>query len=330
MTVESIATSTNALAIGRRPWMALGEEVSGAMTADEAITRGKLDWTVETRQAYYPNGEPVPAFEGDPNPQPMLYPVPQQFHLCRTDRHHDNVLGYVKGRYHPLQNREAFDFFDSIVAANEAYFEVAGSLNQGARVWVLAKLPQTIEIVKGDVIDQYLLLTNGHDGKSAVSVKFTPIRATSGATLLTSLRGGAYKVKHSRLVVDKLKEATAVMGLANTYYDQLAESLKFLSATPFNASEIDDYIEAVVGDSVKKAELLRELLEAGKGQDLKGIRGTALGAYYALTEFIDHYTEYKNADTRLDNVWFKTGSKTKAKAFAAALDFAKKKAKQID
>jgi len=43
---------------------------------------------------------------------------------------------------HPgtLQNKEAFDFFDPIIRDNKAVFETAGSLGNGERIWVLAKV----------------------------------------------------------------------------------------------------------------------------------------------------------------------------------------------
>ena len=67
-------------------------------------------------------------------------------------------LGVVSPRYCPLQNSEAFDFFDPIIGEKKAVFETAGSLGNGERVWVLAKVPGQINVVGGDCCTKYLLL----------------------------------------------------------------------------------------------------------------------------------------------------------------------------
>src|SRR5690606_26120621 len=93
------------------------------------------------------------------------------------------LLGVVSHAYEPLQNTQAFDFFDSIVDRKEAFFETAGALGQGERVWVLAKLPDVIEIVRGDDCCRYLLLSNTHTGQGSVIVKFTSVRVVCQNTL---------------------------------------------------------------------------------------------------------------------------------------------------
>ena len=60
------------------------------------------------------------------------------------------LLGVVSRRYRPLQNTEAFRFFDPIIAKRETYFETAGALGEGERVWVMARMPSTSTI--GDLI----------------------------------------------------------------------------------------------------------------------------------------------------------------------------------
>jgi hypothetical protein len=57
------------------------------------------------------------------------------------------LLGVVSRRYKPLQNAEAFKFFDPIIRDKKAFFETAGALGDGERIWVMAKMPEAMVIV---------------------------------------------------------------------------------------------------------------------------------------------------------------------------------------
>ena len=46
----------------------------------------------------------------------------------------------VGSGYEPLQNTEAFKFFEPFIEGKYAEFHTAGALGNGERVWVLVKL----------------------------------------------------------------------------------------------------------------------------------------------------------------------------------------------
>ena len=105
------------------------------------------------------------------------------------------ILGVVGPRFCALQNRDAFRWFQPFLDAKEAALHTAGSLCEGSRVWVLAKLNRDpLVIAPGDEVEKFLLLSHGHDGSLAVRVGFTPISAsiivTHGTTLLAQATAG--------------------------------------------------------------------------------------------------------------------------------------------
>ena len=81
------------------------------------------------------------------------------------------------------------------------HFETAGSLHGGRRVWVLAQLPEHIE-VGGDPVRPYVLLMNSHDGSTAVIAASTPIRVVCQNTLNWGLERARqkYSIRHTEKI----------------------------------------------------------------------------------------------------------------------------------
>jgi Domain of unknown function (DUF932) len=116
--IESIAY------VGQRPWHRLGTALEEADLYDwpAASRKAGLDWEVEL----------VPLVTADTQAQ-----VAQRAVRRTSDA---RVLGVVGPRYAPLQNRDAFAWFQPFLDAREAALHTAGSLRSGSRIWVLAKL----------------------------------------------------------------------------------------------------------------------------------------------------------------------------------------------
>ena len=112
------------------------------------------------------------------------------------------VLGVVGPKYHVLQNRDAFRWFEPFLAAKEAALNTAGSLAEGSRIWVLAKLNRApLVIAQGDEIEKFILLSHSHDGRLAVRVGFTPIRVVCANTLALAHKKDAsnlIRLKHTK------------------------------------------------------------------------------------------------------------------------------------
>ncbi len=105
--------------------------------------------------------------------------IPGFYATVRQDTR--EVLGIVGERYRLVQNHEAFTFIDQLLGS-AIHFETARSLHGGRRVWVLATLPDHVE-VGGDDVRPYVLLMNSHDGSTAVVAATTPIRVVCQNTL---------------------------------------------------------------------------------------------------------------------------------------------------
>ena len=141
------------------PWHGLGTIVNDAPTSENALRISGLDWKVVQDDVFTDRGERILGYKAN---------------IRDTDR---KILGVVSDRYKVVQNTDAFSFTDELLGQGVKY-ETAGSLQDGRRVWLLARMPK--KYVNGnEEICPYLVFSNSHDGTGAVKVAITPVRVVS-------------------------------------------------------------------------------------------------------------------------------------------------------
>lgn len=312
---------------GEVPWHGLGKQVPRGITAEQMIQAAGLDWTVELR--------PAPgAREINRKGEYSRYGV---MRIPRPNVVEDDVLlGLVSRRYQPLQNVEAFGFFDAIVGEGKAYFETAGALGVGERIWVMARMPEAMEIVRGDECLNYLLLSNTHSGDGSVIVKFTTVRVVCQNTLMLAMEDGqkAYRVRHSKQMQFKLDELSEFLAITQDVFLKSKEHFKRMAEIEMVEGRLEQYLEAVIprtanqerkGEKPARWGYVREVFDSRKDLQLPGVRGTLWAAYNAIT-FLEDYRKPKQEelpDQRLERAWFGGGADTKSRALMKAVELAK-------
>ena len=150
--------------VREKPWHGLGTIVSEAPDSQKALELAGLDWNVIQKDIITSDESSViPGFKAN---------------VRDTD---NSVLGIVTDRYKVVQNSEAFAFTDELLGEGVRY-ETAGSLQDGRRTWLLARLPHQY-IINGEEISPFLVFMNAHDGSSAIKVAMTPVRVVCSNTL---------------------------------------------------------------------------------------------------------------------------------------------------
>lgn len=293
---------------GETPWHGLGTKVEPGVRSAQAIVDAGLDWNVDTVDLLTSDGQFITN------------------HKATRRTSDGRILGVVGRTFKPLQNRDAFNFFDAFVEAGEASYETAGSLRGGRRVFILAKLNRDpLVIGKDDEVNKYVLLSNGHDGTLAVRVGFTPIRVVCSNTLAMSHSHRASKllrIRHTSKTVDTLTKVREVMNLADASFEAEAEQYRKLARTPINRDDFTKFVTKVFavkklddnGDEMPPVPTTRvlegvsKLFEEGRGAQLETARGTVWGAYQAINEYLG-YERGSDNDIRLDSMWYGDAAK---------------------
>lgn len=289
---------TDNLALARIPaWHHLGAVLDqDYMTSKEALESAGLGWTVEQQPMTLPDGSEVPN------------------HVANVRSDTGTVVGVVGTGYVPTQNATAFSFMDAL-QGNEVRYDVAGSLQGGRKVFLVARLDRDV-MIGGDEderIEPYIVLANGHDGSLALSVFITPIRVVCMNTLRWALSGSrnVWKARHTRNVEGRIDEARRTLGMATTYFDRLQEVGDKLIATPMSEYRAIKHLQTLFpvreDDTDRKKQNAIERQGAvmsilRNADNLANVRDTAWGFAQAVTEWEDYERSYRDDDTRFQAV----------------------------
>jgi phage/plasmid-like protein (TIGR03299 family) len=321
--LEMIDGKGQMFSVKQKPWHELGIILDNPPTSEEAIVAAGLDWTVKKHETFYISNEQMKDNKG-------------QYAIVREKD--NSLLGHSGENWQPLQNKDAFKFFDPFIQAGEATYETAGSLENGKRIWVLAKINKDpLEIVKGDTVEKFILLSNTHSGGFAVTGGLTPIRVVCNNTLkgaMMSSKSRLFRATHSKQMITRLEDLQADIAQADAAFKMAGEAYRKFAKKQLNKSTFDQFMAQTFqwstggvhsskrDETIQKATTatIERLMEIGRGADIKGVQGTIWGAYNAVTEYVQH--EQGKADTRLNRAWFGSGNNLNQRAFEAAVSVA--------
>lgn len=210
-----------------KPWHGLGTMVTEAPDSKSALELAGLDWTVIQTPIETQDGLPIPGFKAN---------------IRNTD---NQVLGVVTDRYKVVQNQDAFAFTDKLLGEGVTY-ETAGSLQEGRRTWLLARLPQRY-IISGDEVTPYLVFMNSHDGTGAIKAAMTPIRVVCMNTLNLALSTAkrSWSANHTGNIEGRLQDARYTLLYADKYMAELGKAIDRMDKIKLSDRQVYEYIDAL-------------------------------------------------------------------------------------
>ena len=281
-----------------KPGHGLGVQVQEAPESKDALRLAGLDWKVYQREVYTDSGIKIEGYRAN---------------VRNTD---NKVLGVVTERYKIVQNEEAFSFTDALLGKGVRY-ETAGSLQEGKKVWLLARLPKEY-IISGEQISPYLVFSNSHDGSAAVRVAVTPIRVVCNNTLNLALSTAkrSWAMVHTGNIKGKIHEAQETLFMAENYMSKLGKEFEELKRQKLSERQVKEYIELllplekttslVTAKNVKK---LRDDLRARyyDAPDLQDVGGNnAYRFINAVSDFATHNEPLRRTANYKENLFMRT------------------------
>jgi phage/plasmid-like protein (TIGR03299 family) len=249
--------------------------------------------------------------------------------LIRTS---DNTIlaPNVGTNWEPLQNDDAFEFFSEFVDVGGMRMHTAGSLKDGQIVWALAEVDDSFNILGGDKVNSFLLLSNHHVYGESIKVQFTPIRVVCANTLAMALGKKDGRVNWSHKMKFDPEYVKETLGISHRKLETYKESALKLASKKYTDETVLEFLgtihpvtqrsdKALKKEVSKHAKTCYDLLETQPGAEFAP--KSWWNAFNAVTYNVDHIM-CKTQDQRLTEAWFGAQVRTKQKAFELALEYA--------
>lgn len=283
--------------VREKPWHGLGTIVLEAPASADALRLAGLDWNVVQEPVCTETGELIEGYKAN---------------IRDKDR---RVLGVVSDRYKVVQNTDAFSFTDELLGKGVRY-ETAGSLQEGRKVWLLARLPREY-IIAGERISPYLIFSNTHDGSGSVKVAVTPVRVVCNNTLNLALGTAkrSFSMIHTGNIQDKIQEAKDTLFMAEEYMDCLGIEFEQLRRQKMTDAQVKEYIELLLPMENEPTPMqekniirLRKDMEKRyyKAPDLQKVGNNAYRFINAVSDFATHSDPLRRTANYRENLFART------------------------
>jgi phage/plasmid-like protein (TIGR03299 family) len=293
---------------------------------------------------FHVSGRPV--FDAD------MQPIPGYQAITRMDN--GKTLSVMTETYTTIQN-------DSLIRIAEALREdinidAVCVLSDGKKVTFTARIRGAEgDVVPGDPVQQYLVGCTSHDGSIPFQLMFSPIRVVCQNTLSAALgiasnqrhRDTCIRIRHTKNANSLIGRLPELVDVRRRQFIGGLDELRHMAATPCNMTKFRQYITTVFADQLQgtinevrgdKSTARPRVLEdlpgwssmqrkfdgEAIGMELPASRGTAWGAYQAVTEYITHESGKSKDPTeaarkRLESMYWGQAHETINLAHTAAL-----------
>ena len=299
------------------PLRGIARKVSDDMayvTPNEMMKAMGMDWEVALDDVYNSKGDKIPGSK-------LTYRVSD-----------GKMFDIVGDRYTILQNQDAFQWFEPFITSKSAKWENIGTLKDDKVVFVQAKVnTPEVEIVKGDKVASYILLSHSHDGTLSVKAGFTGVRlfcTNQMPKLKTDKSSKLLRMKHTKNLNLTMEAVQDIMDVAKQEFIASTEQYKFLASKPVNKKDLEKFVTLFVnkGDededkNIKRTyEKIEQCFDSGIGQGVN--TRNYWGLFNAANEMLNYHTGRSQAN-RIQSLWFGQGEVQNQLALEIATKMAK-------
>jgi len=263
-----------------------GASFDNSPSIEEALDLAGLNWKIKYVPLIWECG--VCSEDGS-----YLYDdVPKRRGIVREDT--NEMLGTVGKIFTTVNNVNAFRFLHSFVEEGTLEIQYAGYFGEGQKVWVLAKVPQSVLVTDNDTINNYFLITNAHDGTQSFTVRLTPIREKNGTIVELGTAAMEWRLRHTRSLPDRMADLHTILSSLPVVIDTQKHIIQELLKIKISKSKALELLEELFPIPLLSKRPLtiknkRDTIYSLFCSDNEeyAVQGTAWAFYCAVIEYID-------------------------------------------
>lgn len=330
------------LASEGKPWHCEG--VAMPQDADQPawLAASGLDFQIKRAavRAIIDKPTSVAFAQGEPMNPDGFVTVPDKLVLYRADT--NAPLSVVSRQYKVVQPPEILDFIFRVAELIGGKVSTAGALFGGARIWAQLTIPDgVVELAGGDIVQNKILVATSCDYSMPTTGRNTAVRVVCNNTVTAA---GAYGGRNASFVLPHRSAFDAQAAIAAMDLQALKDafgaftvSAQTLAKCRVTSHNLAPVMHTILEPDEQKLEKQRngdarmptgfdrvmDLFNgAAQGADLPSARGTLWGALNAVTQYVDHESRAKSADTRFMSSQLGDGDVLKTRAQNALLHMA--------
>ena len=297
------------------PWHRLGTPMKGLQTAEAMLEAADADFHVAIAgvAAVDVDGQVILAPDG----KPLMVEDSRATVRINKDGTYD-ALSTVGTRYVVQQNLDCINrALDIVNSRGEAIVDTCGVLKGGREFFASIDLGGLIIDPTGvnDKIERFLLVRNGHDGKTPITYANTSVRAVCKNTVMAGMKSAlrVFTARHTRNQDSALNEAKSVLELSTEWAEEFQRAAELMLSinVPDKSRNLDKIINTVFptqkGETDRQKtnreeiiSIVRGLYPSAKNAGGYGYNGWA--AYNTIAEYFDHYRDAKPEERAMSSM----------------------------
>jgi phage/plasmid-like protein (TIGR03299 family) len=297
------------------PWHRLGTPMKGLQTAEAMLEAADADFHVAIAgvAAVDVDGQVILDLDG----KPLMVEDSRATVRINKDGTYD-ALSTVGTRYVVQQNLDCLNrALDIVNSRGDAIVDTCGVLKGGREFFASIDLGGLIIDPTGvnDKIERFLLVRNGHDGKTPITYANTSVRAVCKNTVMVGMKSAlrVFTARHTRNQDAAISEAKSVLELSTEWAEEFQRTAELMLSIniPDRSHSLDKIINTVFptqkGETDRQKTNREEIISVVRGlypsaKNAGGFGYNGWAVYNTVAEYFDHYRDAKPTERAMSSM----------------------------